>query len=599
MTSQNIRPELAALRRQMAAEGIDIYFMQSGDPHNSEFVNAYYDSCRFISGFTGENATVIVTADEAYLWTDGRFFLQCESELCGTGIELMRMGEPDVPSPLDWLEARAEEEAYTLGFDGSVVTAQTGMLFDDVLEDYGVETVYEKDLVSEIWENRPQINASQIFRLPDESTGMSIQEKTMCLQFSMSACDADYILVSDLMETAWLTNLRGHDIDYTPVFFSYVLVGNFGSTIFAMDGALDEEVSAYLREAGYSIRGYDEIYDAVENLPAGSTVWYDPATTSYALSLSIPEGAGIVEQPTPVQMMKASKNDTEIAATREAHIRDAVAVSEFIAWLKQKSAAIADGNETITELDASAYLNSRRFAQDGCFDLSYETIAAYGPNAAIIHYTPAEESNATIEAKGFLLVDSGGQYMHGTTDITRTIAMGPLTDEEITDYTLVLKSHIAMAACRFQRGDNGRVVDELARKPLRDAGLDFNHGLGHGVGHILGVHEGPNVLSRMNEDARFYGGMIMSDEPGVYIAGKFGIRIENEVLVADCMSYMHFDTLTLVPYERDAIDISMLTEDEIIWIDAYHEKVRETLLPRLTDNITTEYLIEATKPLRA
>lgn len=598
MTIQVKKPEILALQKEMALEGIDVFFMQSGDPHNSEFVNPYYDCCRFVSGFTGENATVIVTAEEAFLWTDGRFFLQCEKELCGTGIQLMKYGEPDVLPPIDWLENLAKKGEYTLGFDGSVVTASMGMMLDDILEDYGVETVYEADLVGRIWKDRPAIEGGRIFRLPDESTGMSIEEKTMCLQFSMSALDANYILVSDLMETAWLTNLRGCDVEHTPVFFSYALIGDFETSLFVMDGALDEETAAYLKAANYRIRNYNEIYDALEKLPSNSTIWYDPATTCYALSLSIADGVGIVEEPTPVMMMKASKNDVEIAATRNAHIRDAVAVTEFIAWLKSKAKSIADGSEVITELDASAYLKERRFAQEGCFDLSFETIAAYGPNAAIIHYMPTEESNTVIEPHGFLLVDSGGQYMDGTTDITRTVAMGPLSEEERIDYTLVLKSHIAMACCRFQRGDSGKVVDEIARKPLRDAGLDFNHGLGHGVGHILGVHEGPSVLSRMSENAKFYSGMIMSDEPGVYIEGRFGIRIENEVLVQDMGGFMCFDTITLVPYDRDAIIVEMLTADELAWIDSYHKKVRETLLPRLTDNITIEYLKRATEPLR-
>lgn len=591
--STSIRANLAALRAEMAAEGIDVFFIQSGDPHNSEFVNDYYNSVRFISGFTGENATLLVLEEEAYLWTDGRFFLQAQTELDGTGITLMKMGMEGVPSVEEYLQTLCDEYDFTLGFDGNVTTAEMGMALDDFLEDNGETTVYEYDLISRIWHDRPAIEPGPIFELPFEATGMSAQEKLYELQFAMESMDADYLLVSDLMEVAWLTNLRGSDIDYTPVFFGYALINSFQPKIFVMEGALGDDALESIEAAGYTVCKYGEIEDAVASIPPGTTLWYSPYSTNYSLSLSLADGVGIIEETTPVEMMKACKNDVEIASTIEAHKKDGVAVTSFIAWLKNRNI-----EETLTELEASSYLKDCRFRETGCFDLSFETIAAYGPNGAIIHYMPTEASNATIEPHGFLLVDSGGQYIDGTTDITRTIAMGPLSDKEKQYYTLVLKSHIAMATLRFDGGTLGKVIDAHARKPMQDAGLDFNHGLGHGVGHILGVHENPNVLGRKSGEQYPRVGMIMSDEPGVYIENEFGIRIENEVVVRDYGIKLGFEPITYVPYEREAIIIDMLTEEEIQWIDSYHAKVRETLLPRLTDQCTIDYLNEAAAPLR-
>ena len=584
------------LRAEMQKESIDVFFMQSGDPHNSEFVNAHYNSIRFVSGFTGENATLIVTMQDAFLWTDGRFFIQAEKELAGSGIQLMRMGVDCVPTSIEFLEGLAGDEGYSLGFDGSSTTASTGMMLDDKLMDLGVETVEDFDLVGRIWEDRPSIKAGELFELPFEVTGMSAEEKLHRLRFAMEAADADYLLISDLMEVAWLTNLRGSDIDYTPVFFGYALIDRFAAKLFVMDGTASDEIKLSIQSAGFELRGYDDILSEIEKLRENSTIGYDPASTSYSLSMAIPEGCGLIEEETPVMLMKACKNDFEIASTKNAHVRDGLAVTKFLAWLKTGKYK-EDYPGVFTALDAAEYLRKCREEQDGFFDLSFETISAYGPNGAIIHYMPTEESNLVIEGKGFLLVDSGGQYNDGTTDITRTIAMGPLSDKESEYYTRVLKSHIAMASTVFDAGTPGKLIDELARKPLRDFGLDFNHGLGHGIGHILSVHEGPNVLGRSGEQAYMHPGMIISDEPGVYIENEFGIRIENEVLVCEDVLKLRFEPITFVPYDIDAIRKERLTDDEISWINSYHEKVRETLLQGLTDEWVKSYLIEASAAL--
>lgn len=591
-----IKPEILKLREEMSKEGIDVFFVQSGDPHNSEFVNKYYDTVRYLSGFTGENATLIVTEEDAYLWVDGRFFIQAEKELANTGITLMKMGEPGVPEVSDYLDKLASEFDFTLGFDGNTTNTETGMALDDLLFEYGIDVTHEHDLVSRIWDDREAICPSEIYELPFESVGMTAEEKLIQARFAMDAADADYMLISDLMEVAWLTNLRGADIDYTPVYFGYILISKFDAKLYVMEGALSDEIKAQIERAGYTVCDYSEIEDAIASIPANATLYYSPSSTSYTLSLSLKDGVGIIEETTPIELMKAIKNPNEIESTIEAHKKDGVAVTTFIAWLKEQREQLG-GNYELTELDASNYLKECRFNQDKCFDLSFETIAAYGPNAAIIHYMPGKQGNAKLESEGFLLVDSGGQYLDGTTDITRTIAMGPLTCEEKRCYTLVLKSHIAMLTYKFDKNAYGKEIDAHARQPLNDAGLDFNHGLGHGIGHVLGVHENPNVLGRRAENQHLYPGMIMSDEPGVYIEDKFGIRIENELVVRDLGDKLGFESITFVPYEREAIMIELLSAEEIEWINSYHKKIRETLLPRLTDALTIDYLLTATLPI--
>lgn len=582
--------QLIELRKAMEANGIDVYFMPSGDFHNSEYFNDYFKTIEYVSGFTGEAAEVVVTMDGAYLWTDGRYFLQANEQLAGTGFDLMKMREPGVPTIPEFLAELAKNGAYTLGFDGRVVSAAAAADLANVLEGTGVAFKGDVDLAGDIWAERPAIVPSELFELPLDTVGMTCAEKVAEIREIMSENGTDYLLLTDLMETAWLTNVRGNDIMYTPVFFSYVLLGASTFKIFVMDGADPNGVLSDI--PGLEVLPYESISEVLAELPIEATLWLDSNTANYALCMNIAEGAVIIDKPTPVELMKAVKNEVELASTTEFHKRDAVAMVKFINWVKKNV-----GKIEMDEVSAADYLEACRREQDGCFDLSFETIAGYGPNAAIIHYAPQKDTCAKVEPKGFLLVDSGGQYYGGTTDITRTLAVGPLTQEEIDGYTYVLKGHLAVANAVLTPEMDGFTLNEIARAPMREVGLDFNHGLSHGVGHVLGVHEAPRPVTRTAPGGKIYPGFVMSNEPGLYIDYKFGIRTENEIVFyEDEDGNLRNYPITFVPYEREAINKALLTEDEIKTIDEYHAMVREVLLERV-DGEVAEYVIEATKPL--
>lgn len=586
-----MKQEILTLREKMEREGIDVYYVPSGDFHASEYVNDYFKEREFMSNLTGESGELVVTKDGAYLWTDGRYFLQAKQQLAGTEIELMRMAEPGVPTVEEFLADLAKNGGYVLGFDGRVLPAASGESLAAVLNPLGVTFRWDVDLVDEVWTTRPALVPSEIYELPLETVGVSAEDKMESVRKEMAERGADYLLVSDLMECAWLLNLRGADIDYTPVFFSYIVLGKDSVDLFVMDGALKNGLPEHL--SFVNVHDYYEINDFVSKLPAGSTLWMDKGTANLALSSSVAESVTVIDDMTPIALMKAVKNAVELASTKNAHLKDAVAVIEFTKWVKE---AVKEGK--ITELDCAEKLLACRKAQDGFFDLSFETIAGYGSNGAIIHYAPTPETDLELQPKGFLLLDSGGHYNDGTTDITRTIAVGPLTQEEIDDYTYVLKSHLAMWMAVLKPEDPGKLVDAIARKPLRDVGLDFKHGIGHGVGHLLSVHEGPNILRRVAVDIPLDPGMIITDEPGVYIDGKFGVRIENELLtVGHGDGTRTFDTLTYVPYEREAINVDLLTEDEISWINAYYVDIRQKVAPLIDDAELKSWLMEQTEPL--
>lgn len=589
-----MKKEILQLRDKMKENNIDIYYVPSGDYHSSEYVNDYFKCREFLSNLSGEAGELIVNEEGAYLWTDGRYFLQAETQLAGTEIELMRMAEPGVPTIEEFLQEYASRhKRCTLGFDGRVLPASTGKSLESMLKEYDVKIKYDKDLAGEVWTTRPAIVPSELFELPISSVGVTAVDKVKAVREEMKSRGADYLLLTDLMEIAWITNMRGRDIAYTPVFFAYALVSQDDFRLFVMDGAVKNNLPESM--SFVTLSNYDEIDTALAEIPADKKLWLNNDSANYTLSKIcdvVADGKNIINDMTPVTLMKILKNDEEIKSTVNAHIKDGVAMVNFIAWLKEN---VSNGN--LTEIDAADYLQKCRFSQDGCFDLSFETISGYGPNGAIIHYAPTEESNAVIKPEGFLLMDSGGQYMDGTTDITRTIAVGPLTQEMIDNYTYVLKSHLAMILMDVPKKMNGVELDKHVRKPLHDVGKDFKHGLAHGVGHILSVHEGPNTLRRVAKPIEFKPGMIMSDEPGVYIDGKYGIRIENELLFVDKGNGdMKLRNLTYCPYEPDAINKELLNEDEIAWLNAYNKEVRETLKP-LVEDYAQNYLVEATKEI--
>lgn len=586
-----MKKEVLELRDKMKENGIDVYYVPSGDYHSSEYVNDFFKAREFMSGLTGESGELIVNSEGAYLWTDGRYFLQAEQQLACSEIQLMRMAEPGVPTVEEFLIDLAKKGAYTLGFDGKVVPGYVGSDLQKKLGALGVTIKWDKDLVDEVWTTRPAIQPSEIYELPLSTTGKSAEEKIEDVRKEMASKNADYMLITDLMENAWLLNLRAADIAYTPVFFSFILLSQGDITLYVMDGALKKGLPEDL--SFVTVKDYNDIEADVAALDKAKTLWLDSASANYALCLRVPTGMATVDEATPIAMMKAKKNDVEIQSTLNAHKKDAVAMVKFIKWIKD----VAADTPHQTELSAAAYLQNCRFEQDGCFDLSFETIAGYGPNGAIIHYAPTPETDAEIQPEGFLLVDSGGQYKDGTTDITRTIAVGPITQEMIDDYSYVLKSHIAVHTAVITPEMTGIDLDSIARAPMRAVGLDFKHGLSHGIGHILSVHEGPNILRRVPTPIEISPGMIMSNEPGVYIDHKFGVRIENEVLMRDDgKGNVINDPITFVPYERKAINPALLTDEELAWVNNYHKMVRETILPML-DGELAEFLIQETEEI--
>lgn len=600
--NEEIRSRISKLRDEMKKAGIDAYLVPSDDDHASEYVNDHFKCREWITGFTGSAGTALITADEAFLWTDGRYFLQAEIELRGTGVTLMKMNEPGVPTIKAFISDLAAAAAaaagentgdgtFTLGFDGNTMTAEAG---EDLEKDCPVRIAYSKDLIGELWEDRPALEPSDIWEFPLKSCGKSFEEKLSDVRFDMAAKGADVLLLCDLMETAWLFNLRADDVLHTPVFYSYAIITADKCCLFTLPGAVSEKLEQSLESRGITLMDYHDTAGTLQLFTGnGETLWADKSKTSYAL---IKWTHDIIDEPTPIEMMKAVKNEAEIAATEHAHLKDGVAETKFIYWLKQKAAELAETGKVtpedpgvtsdgkLTELSCSDKLAALRHDQDECFDLSFPSIAGYMSNGAIIHYEPTPESDTEIKAEGVFLIDSGGQYIDGTTDITRTIAVGPLSDKIKEYYTLVLKGHIDLAMAEFPRGTTGIELDKAARKPLQDRGLDYNHGTGHGVGHVLSVHEGPNYISyRSNGGQALVPGMITSDEPGIYIEGEFGIRIESEILcVEKDKDTLGFKVITLVPLDRDAILTELLTEKERSWLNDYHERVYNSVSPFLT-----------------
>lgn len=589
-----MKKEIVELRKLMAEEGMDAYFVPSGDFHGSEYVNAFFRTRAFLSGFTGSAGELLVTMDGAWLWTDGRYFLQASRQLKESGIELMKMGEEGVPSITDFIQELADsaDKEYTIGFDGRVVSSKFFKSLKDKFKDSdkNVRFSIDKDLGGKVWKDRPAIVPSKVWDLPLSSAGIDSADKIEAVRAEMKAAGTDHLLITDLMESAWLLNLRADDILYTPVFFSFILLTQDSTALYVMDGTLAGGLPERL--SFLEVKAYENIYKDIADLPAGSTLWLDPATCNCALYGSVPEGVGIHEALTPVALMKMIKNEAETEGMKRAHVLDGVAVTKLIKWLKETAHTVPK-----TELSVAGKLRELRLSCDECFDLSFETIAGYGPNGAIIHYSPTPESDAEVKPEGFLLIDSGGQYTGGTTDITRTIAVGPLTEEMKDDYTYVLKAHLAMAMFRLAPEMDGVEIDKAARAEMKPAGLDFNHGISHGVGHVLSVHEGPNGIKKGYSSYPVKAGMIMSNEPGVYIEDEFGIRIENLVLFKDdAEGFIVNEPLTCVPYEREAIKKELLTDEQLRYVNEYHKWVRKTLTPFLDDK-TTAWLAAETAEL--
>ncbi len=593
------RQKLDALREQMRQFEIQAYIVPTDDYHASEYVGDYFKAREYLSGFTGSAGTLVVLGHEAALWTDGRYFLQAADQLADSGITLMKSGQSCVPEIPDYLAEKLPEGAV-VGFDGRTVSHSFVERLRRALDRQQIRYEGGVDLVDRIWTDRPPMSKQPVFELPVCYAGMSREEKLAQLRSDLAEAGADACLISALDEIAWLLNLRGADIAYTPVFLAYLIVEPERAVLCAHREILSEELISKLAAADVALSPYESVEALLGGLPAERTLLIDAQGISERLIQCIPETVRCIPAMSPVTRRKAVKTPQEMEHERVAHIRDGVAVTRFIYWLKHN---VAGGQ--ITEMGAAGQLERFRKEQKNYLYESFAPIIAYGAHGAIVHYEATAQTDATLEAHGLCLADTGGHYLEGTTDITRTIALGALTDEEIRAFTSVLRGHLNLAAARFPEGICGQNLDILARMPLWEQGLDFNHGTGHGVGYLLSVHEGPQRihwrLRSGQEVIPFEEGMIVSDEPGLYMEGKFGIRHENLLLCRRDESneygqFLRFEPLTMVPFDRDAIDVAMLTQPERQTLNAYHARVYETLQPYF-EGEELKWLAEVTAPL--
>ena len=593
-----IPEKLQALRAVMKANGIDIYVVPTDDFHQSEYVGEHFKCRAFISGFTGSAGTILVTQDFAGLWTDGRYFLQAEAQLADTGIELFKMGNEGVPTIEDYIVSHIEK-GQCLGFDGRTVNARNGQDYVRRLSEKGASVNGRYDLVDEIWQERPALSAEPAWLLDIAYAGQSREDRIALIRQEMAEKKADWFVLTSLDDIAWLLNIRGNDIECNPVILSYVILTEKDVFFYVQEEAVSAEIRSELEKAGITIRPYYQVYEDVKKFAEENTVLLDEAVVNYTLFENIPSGVKTVNCINPSKPMKAMKNQVEQENVRKAHIKDAKAMCRFIYWLKQNV-----GKEEITEYSAAEKSYELRAQDPDFLDLSFGTICAYGPNAAMCHYAPTKDACAKVEPEGFFLIDSGGQYWQGTTDITRTIAVGALTQEQKEHFTLVLKGNIRLATAKFMYGMGGAHLDCLARGPLWERGLDFNHGTGHGVGFLLNVHEGPQNIN-WNSAIRPGGyvpleeGVLISDEPGLYLEGRYGIRCENLLMCRKggknaYGQFMEFEVVTLVPFEREAILPELLGQEELKWLNAYHKHVYETIAPLLDSEEEREWLREAT-----
>ncbi len=585
-----MKDTLVALRKEMEKEEISALIIPTSDPHSTEYVCEHYAARKYVSGFTGSAGILVVCKECAGLWTDGRYFLQAADQLKGSGIDLMKMGQEDTPSIEDYILEHVENKE-TVGFDGRLITIAQADQYQEAFEEKELTINAEVDLVDRIWTNRPPLPASQTFLYDEKYAGKSVADKLAEVRKEMEACKADHLIITKIDEVAWLLNLRADDITYYPVALAYMILSKDCGTLYIDESRLDQESRQLYESLNLSIKGYNEIYTDAPELDG--LVWLDPDSANIRLSISLTTAS--IEFASPIIDLKAIKNECEIANTKIAHLKDAVAVCKFMYWLKHTDLSKE------SELSVSAKLQSFRAQQENYIEDSFAPICAYQEHGAIIHYQSTEESNVPLEEKGFLMIDSGGQYIEGTTDITRTFVLGPITEKQRHWFTVVLRGHIRLEMAHFLEGCSGKNLDILAHGPIWDEQMDYQHGTGHGVGHLSSVHEGPQSIRWKGNDAILHPGMITSDEPGIYLPNEFGIRHENEILaVADEKNFygqfMHFETLTWVPFDQSGIDASLLQENELAWLNAYHQEIIEKVGPYLTSE-ESEWLKEICAPI--
>lgn len=591
-----VKDKLCALRGIMEKKRVGAVVITSEDYHGSEYVGDYFKLREYFSGFDGSAGTLVVTLNSAALWTDGRYYLQAAAQLCGSGIELMRDGEKDTAKIEDWIARELTRlDKLPCCADGRTLSLSSARKLEKRLAESGIELKLDEDIARQAMDKCPDMSAQSVWELAESAAGESRRDKLARVRQKMEKLGADCMAVSALDEIAWLLNLRGNDVEYNPVFLSYMLIERERAALFAKLGAFPDGIIDALQADGIHLQSYDEFYGALRGI-SGRSVLIDPNSANSLMATSL-SGAKLVEAQSPIVLMKSCKNAAEQRGFIRAHIKDGAAVTRFIYWLKNNA------GKGITEISAAEKLVELRREQDGYLGESFEPIIAYGAHGAIVHYSSTDKTNSALLPKGLVLCDTGGHYIDGTTDITRTVVLGELTEEERRCFTLVMAGHLELAGAVFPRGARGADIDALARAALWREGLDYNHGTGHGVGHILNVHEGPQRISWRSgrQGAPLEEGMITSDEPGVYVEGKFGVRHENLVLCKEHSKtpfgeFLCFETLTLVPFDIEGIDARLLSQRQLELLNAYHARVYKEISPLLSGE-EKEWLKAATREI--
>ena len=580
-----VAERLSALRKCMQDKHIDMYIVPTADFHQSEYVGEHFKARAYITGFTGSAGTAVITLHDAKLWTDGRYFLQAAKELEGTGVTLMKMFEPGVPTIEEYLEAELKS-GQTLSFDGRVVSVGEGDAYASIAKKNGAKIDYQEDLIDAIWTDRPPLSDKPAWFLEEKYSGESSKSKLSRIRKEMEDAGCDTHIVSTLDDICWTLNIRGNDIDFFPLVLSYAIIKKDCFELYIDERKLDDKLKSILEKDDVFLHPYNDIYEDVKKLPENATVLIDKAKLNYAIFNNIPASVSIVNKRNPEILMKALKNPVEVENIKKAEIKDSIAHVRFMKWLKENL-----GKIRITEMSASEKLDEFRAEMGNFIRDSFEPISSYGPHSAIVHYSSSPETDVELKAGSLYLSDTGAGFYEGSTDITRTYALGEVPQKMKDDFTIVAISNLQLASAKFLQGSTGLTLDILARKPFWDRGLNYNHGTGHGVGYLLNIHEGPagfRYKYRAGETEEIQEGMVITDEPGLYIEGSHGIRLENELLARKGVQneygqFLYFETITLIPFDLDAINPAILDEENKKLLNEYHKRVYEEIAPHLNE----------------
>ena len=593
-----VSERIAKLRALMAEKGIDAYVVPTADFHQSEYVGEHFKARKYITGFSGSYGTAVICQDDAGLWTDGRYFFQATNELEGSGVRLMKMFVGDTPSVTEYLADKIPEGGK-VGFDGRVLSMDEGKEYEDALSPKNISIDYEEDLIDQIWEDRPPLSDKPAFFLEEKYSGESSAHKLERVRKVMKDNGATVHIIASLDDTGWLLNVRGDDIDFFPLLLSYSIVRMDGVDLYVDETKLNDRILEEFKKVNVTLHPYNDIYEDIKKLDASETALIDPMKMNYALYKNIP--CKIAEAANPTILMKAMKNDVELENIKEAHIKDGIAITKFMYWIKTRY-----NKEDITELSSADKLTSLRAAQEGYIRDSFEPLCAFADHAAMMHYSPSKETDVVLKEGAMFLNDTGGGYYEGSTDITRTFILGSIDQDMKKYFTAVVRAMMNLSRANFLYGCHGYNLDVLVRQPIWDLNIDFQCGSGHGVGYLGNVHEPPTgfrwyVVPSKNEHHQLEEGMVITDEPGIYEDGKFGIRIENEFIVRKGElnkygQFMHFETITFAPIDLDGIDPEEMTKSEREWLNNYHKDVYEKIGPHLTDE-EREWLKEYTRAI--